>query len=106
VGFGGAGCFGFAGSGGLVAAAAALAPALAGRGCAFDLQPGGGTTSTMLPHFGQVRICPIAASLRTFSRAWQVRQLIANRVRSTASPIRWNRGARRRKATEVRSFQF
>lgn len=37
-------------------------------------QPGGAATSTMLLHFGQLRICPIAAASRTFSRALQVGQ--------------------------------
>lgn len=40
-------------------------------------QPGGACTRTMLPHLGQLRIMPIAATSRTFSRALQVGQLIA-----------------------------
>lgn len=43
-----------------------------------DCQPCGGTTCTMLPHLGQARIRPTACSLRTFSRALQVVQVIEN----------------------------
>ena len=39
-------------------------------------QPAGGATSTMLPHFGQPRICPMAAVSRTFSLLRQVVQAI------------------------------
>lgn len=48
------------------------------------IQPLGGVISTMLPHFGHARMVPIADSLRTFSRAWQVVQVIENSVSSTA----------------------
>jgi hypothetical protein len=50
---------------------------------AFDpresLQLAGGLTITMPPHFGQARICPIAAWSRTFSRDLQVVQAIVKR---------------------------
>jgi hypothetical protein len=36
----------------------------------------GAATCTMLPHRGHARICPIADSLRTVSRAWHVTQVI------------------------------
>jgi hypothetical protein len=51
-----------------------------GGGC----QPGGGATATMLSHIGQVKIAPIAASLRTAKRRSQVGQSIVNRGSSTA----------------------
>ena len=38
------------------------------------VHPGGGTMWTMLWHFGHSRICPMAASERTASRAWHVVQ--------------------------------
>jgi len=38
----------------------------------------GGATSTILPHLGQLRIWPMACSLRTFRRVWQVVQEIEN----------------------------
>jgi len=62
-----------------------------------DCHPGGGTTSTMLLHFGQVRICPMAASSRTLSLAWQVAQVMVKRVRSTtlASQLKETPGATR-----------
>jgi hypothetical protein len=68
-------------------------------------QPAGGATSTMLPHLGQVRICPMAASLRTFSRAWQVRQVMANTVRST-TPTRSGEEKPLRCDRAVRPLQF
>jgi len=40
------------------------------------VQPRGGATCTMLPHFGQPRICPMAAMSRTFSFARQVVQVM------------------------------
>jgi hypothetical protein len=50
---------------------------------AFDpresLQLGGGLIITIPPHFGQARICPIAAWSRTFSRDLQVVQVMENR---------------------------
>jgi hypothetical protein len=49
----------------------------------FGCQPGGGTTWTMLSHFGHVRIAPIADSLRTASRRWHVGHSIENRCSST-----------------------
>jgi hypothetical protein len=53
---------------------------LGGGGC----HPGGGTTRTMLSHFGQIRICPIADTSKTFSLAWQVVQEIVKSDSSTA----------------------
>jgi len=41
------------------------------------VQPTGGTTCTMLEHFGHVRICPMTDSSRTFKRARQVVHWIA-----------------------------
>lgn len=35
-------------------------------------QPTGGTICTMLPHFGQATMSPMADSSLTLSRAWQV----------------------------------
>jgi hypothetical protein len=49
-------------------------PAALGAG---RFQPGGGTTCTKLPHFGQSRISPIADSSWTLSRAWHVVHWIA-----------------------------
>jgi hypothetical protein len=40
----------------------------------------------MLPHFGQVWICPIAVMLRTLSRARHVVQQMEKRLGSTAWP--------------------
>jgi hypothetical protein len=51
-------------------------------------QPGGGTTCTMLPHFAQARIWPIAAGSRTLSRAWQVVHVMVKSVGFTARGIR------------------
>ena len=42
------------------------------------VSPLGPWTITMLPHFGQARICPIAELSRTRSRAWQVVHEIEN----------------------------
>jgi hypothetical protein len=52
-----------------------VAPRVAGS---EFVQPGGGATCTMLPHFGQDRICPMAAGSMTFSRALQVVQATRN----------------------------
>ena len=54
------------------------------RGCGLcgGAQPFGGTISTKLPHFGHSRMAPMAASLRTASRARQVVQSIENKMRS------------------------
>jgi hypothetical protein len=38
----------------------------------------------MLSHFGQMRICPMADSLKTLSLAWHVVQEIENSDSSTA----------------------
>jgi hypothetical protein len=38
----------------------------------------------MLSHFGQARIWPMASTLRTFSRIWQVGQVIEKSASSTA----------------------
>jgi len=48
---------------------------LADIGAASAFQPSGGSTSTMLPHLGQPRICPIAPASVTFNRAEQVIQV-------------------------------
>jgi hypothetical protein len=42
---------------------------------AWPVQSVGGAICTMLPHFGQARIWPIASALRTFSRERQVSQV-------------------------------
>ena len=67
-------------------ATAAVADVSSGVGSGLGFQPGGGTTSTMLPHLGQANITPTASWLRTLSRAWQVVQVMANRVCSTVLP--------------------
>jgi hypothetical protein len=64
-------------------AAGSFANAFGGLG-GGGFQPGGGTTWTMLSHFGQMRICPMADSLKTFSLAWQVVQEIEKSDSSTA----------------------
>lgn len=57
-------------------------------------QPAGGITCTMLLHFGQLTMFPMAASLRTLSRAWQVVQTMENSGSATV-PLSGLAGANR-----------
>ncbi|HTM53222.1 MAG TPA: hypothetical protein VL175_04310 [Pirellulales bacterium] len=52
------------------------------------LHPRGGTTCTMLPHFGQARISPRTESSLTFSRARQVVHSIVNNSTAQAQASR------------------
>jgi hypothetical protein len=52
----------------LFAAAGGFTKALGGLG-GGAVHPGGAMMWTMLSHFGQMRICPMADSLKTFSLA-------------------------------------
>ncbi len=63
--------------------AAGSFPNAGGGLAAGACHPGGATTWTMLSHFGQMRICPMADSLKTFSLAWQVVQEIEKSESST-----------------------
>jgi hypothetical protein len=49
-------------------------------------QPGGGWIWTILSHLGHARICPMAATSRTWSRAWHVVQVTENRDFPTVKP--------------------
>ncbi len=57
---------------------------MAVESCGSSFTAATGSTSTMLPHLGQVRICPMTDSSRTRKRAWHVVHAIENG--STQSP--------------------
>src|SRR5262245_32951720 len=61
-----------------------------------SLNAGGGLTITIPPHFGQARICPIAAWSRTLSRDLQVVQVMENRSMGKWDSLRLLRGERLR----------
>ena len=74
--------------GGKVCEAVSAGPAAFGVCAAIAasrFQFGGGSTRTMLPHFGQARICPMAAASRTRSVRWQVVQVIEKSSKASGS---------------------
>jgi hypothetical protein len=63
---------------------ARLETTAAGIGASSAAQPSGGVINTMLPHFGQARIWPMASGLRTLSRERQVSQVTRKGSKSGA----------------------